>query len=240
MSTLVKYTLSDSIATIQLDDENKNVISPAMIAELNAAFDRAAKENAIVILTGRENLLSAGFDLKTMRKGGSAAINMLIGGFKLLRKLLAHPTPIIVACNGHAVAMGCFILQVGDYRIGRRGDFKIAANEVAIGMTIPHSIFPIVRDRLKPACFNRSMLLAENFSPESAHDAGLLDELADTEDLMQCARAKAEEFKALDLGAHKATKLRARKKLLRQVGVGIFKDRVDIILMGLKAVRKKK
>ena len=52
----------------------------------------------------------------------------------LSERLLAFPTPVVIACPGHAIAMGLFLLLSGDLRIGAEGRFKLVANEVAIGM----------------------------------------------------------------------------------------------------------
>ena len=41
MKTLVTYELEDSIATITMDDGKVNVLSLAMLRELNGALDRA-------------------------------------------------------------------------------------------------------------------------------------------------------------------------------------------------------
>ena len=119
MSTLVSYRLRDSVATITMDDGKVNALSLAMFTELGAAFDRAAADRAVVVLTGREGVLSAGFDLPVLRTGGPAAAKMLRAGFDLAERMLAFPAPVLVACPGHAIAMGVFLLLSGDYRHAR-------------------------------------------------------------------------------------------------------------------------
>ena len=64
MTNLVTYALADKTATITMDDGKANVLSTAMIAELNAAFDQAEADKAIVVLTGRDGMFSGGFNLK--------------------------------------------------------------------------------------------------------------------------------------------------------------------------------
>ena len=89
MSTLVSYELVDSIATITMDDGRVNALSLSMLTELDAAFDRAASDRAVVVLTGRDGVLSAGFDLRVLRAGGSEAIAMVRAGFELAERVLA-------------------------------------------------------------------------------------------------------------------------------------------------------
>ena len=65
------------------------------------------------MLTGREGIFSAGFDLAVLRAGTDEAIEMLRAGFELAERLLAFPTPVVVAVPGHAIAMGLFLALVG-------------------------------------------------------------------------------------------------------------------------------
>src|SRR5690349_16013646 len=54
----IRYELRDTIALITMDDGKANAISPAGIATLHAHLDRAEREAAAVLLTGRERRLS--------------------------------------------------------------------------------------------------------------------------------------------------------------------------------------
>ena len=211
MGVLVTYRLDDSVATITMDDGKVNVLSLAMLTELGGALVRAAAVRAVVVLTGREGAFSAGFDLPVLRAGGSAAADLLRAGFDLAARLLAFPAPVLVACPGHAVAMGVFLLLSGDYRIGASGAYKLTANEVAIGMTMPRAAVEICRQRLTPACFNRAVVLAEVFAPDDAVAAGFLDRVVPAAQLADAAAGAAAELARLDLDALAATKLRARR-----------------------------
>jgi enoyl-CoA hydratase len=224
MGTLVTYRLRDSVATITMDDGKVNALSRPMLTELGAAFDRAAADRAVVVLTGRAGVFSAGFDLPVLRAGGQAAAGLLHAGFELAQRMLAFPTPVLVACPGHAVAMGAFLVLSGDYRIGASGPYKLTANEVAIGMTMPLAAVEICRQRLTPACFNRAVLLAEVFKPEDAVAAGFLDRVVPPAELAAAAAAAAAALVTLDLDAHAASKLRARQLTLTALRDAIDRD----------------
>src|ERR1700692_4863216 len=143
MSGLVTYQLKDSIAGITMDDGKVNVLSPKMLADINAALDQAIADRAVVVLTGRQGQVSAGFDLRVLTAGGPDALAMLFGGFELAERILSFPAPVVIGCNGHAVAMGVFLLLSGDYRVGVNGPFRLVANEVAIGLTMPQTAIEI-------------------------------------------------------------------------------------------------
>ena len=224
MGTRVTYQLEDSIATITMDDGKVNAMSLHMLAEINAALDRALADRAVVVLSGRNGVFSAGFDLPVLRAGGSESIAMVRGGFELAQRVLSFPMPVVIACTGHAVAMGVFLLLSGDYRVGAAGSYKLTANEVAIGLTMPHAAVEVLRQRLAPAYFNRAVTIAEAFSPDNAVAAGFLDRVVSVSELQDVARATAVAMATLDMAAHAASKLRARQPALHAIRAGIDAD----------------
>jgi len=224
MTALLNYRLEASIATIAMDDGKVNAMSPRMLAELDAAFARAESDRAIVVLTGRPGVFSAGFDLSVLRAGGPEALGMVRAGFELATRILSFPMPVVIACTGHAMAMGVFLLASGDYRVGVSGAFKLAANEVAIGLTMPHAAVEILRQRLTPSHFNRAVLLSEPFTPEGAVEAGFLDRVVEASELEATVRGIAVGMTALNMDAHAASKLRVREQALGAIRAGLALD----------------
>lgn len=225
MSELISYQLEDGIATLTLSNGKVNAISPDVIAAFNAALDRAEQDRAIVILTGQPGILSGGYDLKVMTSGPQNAVNLVAAGSTLARRMLAHPYPIIVACPGHAVAKGAFLLLSADYRIGVEGPFNIGLNEVQIGMTMHHVGIELARDRLRKSAFHRSVINGEMFDPQGALDAGFLDKVVPTEALLPTALAAAQQLKKINMTAHRNTKLKVRKALLETLDQAIELDK---------------
>ncbi|MDF2075153.1 crotonase/enoyl-CoA hydratase family protein [Pseudomonas mendocina] len=229
MSDLISYQLEDGIATLTLSNGKVNAISPDVIAAFNTALDRAEQDRAIVIITGQPGILSGGYDLKVMTSGPQNAINLVAAGSTLARRMLAHPFPIIVACPGHAVAKGAFILLSSDYRIGVEGPFSIGLNEVQIGMTMHHVGIELARDRLRKSAFHRSVINGEMFDPAAAVDAGFLDKVVPAEQLLATAQAAAQQMKKINMTAHKNTKLKVRKALLETLDAAIEIDKQHLM-----------
>ena len=211
VSELVSYQCEDGVAVLTLCNGKANAISPDVIAAFNSALDRAEQDAAVVIITGQPGMLSGGYDLKVMLSGPENAIALVAKGSALARRMLAHPYPIIVACPGHAVAKGAFLLLSADYRIGVEGPFTIGLNEVKIGMTMHLVGIALARDRLRKSAFQRAVINAEMFNPQTARDAGFLDEVVPPESLMTAANAMAQQLKQINLRAHGRTKLKVRK-----------------------------
>ena len=211
-----------------MDDGKANALSILMQQSVNAALDEAEKAKLPVVLTGRSGILSAGFDLKTLSAGGQPVFDMLNGGIELAIRLLSFPSPVVIACPGHAIAMGVFLLQCCDYRIGVAGNYKYVANEVAIGMTMPHSTIEILRQRLTPAALSRAVLLAETFTPDNGVETGFVDRVVATDaELMPAALEFAKSTLALNAAAHTASKNRLRGDVLSAIRAGLAKDHQD-------------
>ena len=235
MQSLIDYQLAGSVAMISMDDGKVNALSLGMINEINQALDRAQDNAAVNVLAGRAGVFSAGFDLPVLRAGGPAATTMLRAGFDLAERLLSYSRPIVIACTGHAVAMGAFLLLAGDYRVGTAGPYKITANEVAIGLTMPRAAVELCRQRLTPAHFNRATILAEPYQPDSAVEAGFLDRACDPADFWDAVEGIAAELAKLDLDAHTATKLRVRQAALAAVHDAIATDHAALTWRDLAA-----
>jgi enoyl-CoA hydratase len=233
----VQYSLEGNVATICIDDGKRNALSPDVLRGLYAALDRAESDRASVVLTGRESVFSAGFDLNVMKRGGTKAIGMLRSGYALTARVMAYPHPVIAACNGHSFAMGVFLMLSADYVIGCRGDFRISANEVALGLTMPRVAAAMLKHRLDPAAYQRAVTLSEEFDPESALGAGFFDELVDPDELAARAGTLADKFLALDARAHAASKRRIRAALVRKIRFGLPLDLLDAVMMGLRGAR---
>jgi enoyl-CoA hydratase len=210
---MIGYEYADGIATITLDDGKVNVLSLKTQQALHEALDRAEQDRAVVLLTGRPGVFSAGFDLPVLRAGGADGAAMVRGGFQLAARVLMHPAPVVAACTGHAIAMGAFLLLSCDYRVGAAGPYKLMANEVALGLTFPHSGATVLRSRLTPSAFRRATLLSEQFSPDNAVEAGFLDRVVPADEVHAAARDVVRAATALDLTVF----ARSRERLCRSL-----------------------
>ncbi|MGB5223125.1 MAG: crotonase/enoyl-CoA hydratase family protein [Polyangiales bacterium] len=237
-SSLVTFELEHSIATLTMDDGKRNALSPAMFDEIYEGLERAERDDAAVVITGREGVLSAGFDLKVMKAGGVQAVKMLRAGYGLTARLLSFPKPVVIASPGHAYAMGAFMLLSGDYRFGVPGPYTYVANEVAIGLPMPRVACEVLRLRLNPAARERAVVLSEEFSPEGALQVGFIDALVPVERLLDEARSKAAALLELDPAAHATSKKRLRADTLRNIRASLPLDLADAVVLGAKQVVK--
>src|SRR2546428_11118219 len=117
MSGLVNYECSGAISVITMDDGKANVMSVQMLRDLNAALDHAEADKSVVVLTGREGVFSAGFDLGVFKQGQVLLFDMLKAGAETAERLLSFPAPVVVACGGHAIPIGAVLILAADVPI---------------------------------------------------------------------------------------------------------------------------
>lgn len=228
MTSLLHYSSDGLISTITLDDGKANALSVEMLTQLNAALDRAESDKCAVLITGREGMFSGGFDLAVFRSDREQVFRMLKAGAEITERLLSFPAPVVGACTGHAIAMGAFLLLSTDVRIGvKGGSFKIAVNEVQIGMTLPRFAIEVCRQRLTPAAFNRALITAEPHDHERALEAGFLDYLVPAAEFHEAARARTLALTKLVREAYIATKRRVREQTLTTLRKAIELDIAD-------------
>ena len=211
MNEFVSYQSEENYAIITINNGKANAISHEVVEGLNICLDKAEAENKVVILTGKAGIFSGGFDLKVMTKSPESAKELVTKGSKLSLRMLSFPQPIIIACSGHAIAKGAFLLLSADYRIGLEGDFKIGLNEVMIGMTMHNAGIAIAKARLSEVYLNRSVNNAEIYNSKQAIDAGFLDIIVSENHLLPTAIKVAEMSSKLNKKAHAETKLKVRK-----------------------------
>jgi enoyl-CoA hydratase len=228
MTELLRIIEEPTCTVVVLDDAKANALSYAMIRAIDGGVDAAVDRGLPVVLAGREGVFSAGFDLKTMTGGDPGArAEMVVAGFELAYRLVEMPLPVVIACTGHAIAMGVFLLVTGDRRIGAAGDFRIGANETTLGIVMPQFAIELTRRRLTPAAFDRALLTGDFFPPDAAMAAGFLDEVVPAATVLDRALEVAGHLAALDLGVFAATKQRVRGPWLATLREALGADAVD-------------
>lgn len=225
MDDSVGYELSGDVAVLRMDDGRANALGPATLAALRNGMGRAEKEAAAVLLTGRPGRFSAGFDLGVFQNEGAEAARRMVGaGAELAVQVARHPTPVVIGCTGHALAMGAVLLLAADLRIGVSGDFKIGFNEVAIGMSAPVFLMEFARHQLSKRHLHRATVQAEIYPPEAALDAGFFDRVVAPDDLFASALEEANRLAQLPRKPFARTRKLLRAEMLEKIETTLAED----------------
>lgn len=226
MTERVTYRCEAGVAHITMDDGKVNVMSAAMLGDLNAALDRAELDKAIVVLrSARQGIFSAGFDLKIFAANDPVrSLEMVKAGAELALRLMSYPYPTVGVMEGHAFPMGAFLLLACDVRIGALGNFRMGLNEVAIGITPPGFAIELARSRLHPAWLSRTVTLGEMYEPEAAVVAGFLDRVVPANAIEGVLGEILAALKGLNAAMHGAAKLRLRRQTMAAMREAIDRE----------------
>jgi enoyl-CoA hydratase len=210
--------IQNDIAMIRMDDGKANAINFEMLDALNAALDKAEAEAKAIVLSGRDGRFSGGFDLNAFASlGADGVYKLLDAGAELLLRLYGGKLPVVAACTGHAIAMGVFILNACDTRVGAAGAFKIGANEAMTGMNLPIFAMELSRDRLNPTHLTRATVQGFIYDPAGAVEAGYLDMVAEADKVEATAMGIAAQLAALPAVSYAWNKNAMRKATLDRI-----------------------
>lgn len=214
----MKYELlDDGIVKISLDNGKANPVSLELANEMIAALDKAKEDGKGVLLCGNPGIFSAGFDLKVIATGMDKAQAMLHAGFLMTEKLYKHPQPVVIACEGHAVGMGVFMLLAADYRVGAQGEFSIRLPETAIGMHFTEVLKIIAKNHIAPHHHSRAIVQSRPYSPDAAAEIGMLDEVVAPEKVMEVALQQLKGLCELPSAKYTENKLHMRANEIKAI-----------------------
>ena len=218
--TLIQLENREAIAILRFDHGKVNTIDIELFTELIKQLENLEKsECKAVVLTGAGSSFSAGVDLFRLLKDGNAYIEafvpLLTSG---LLKLFTFPKPLVAAVNGHAIAGGCIVACACDYRLMAEGNGKIGAPEMRVGVPFPTLPLEILRYVIPKQHFQKIVYTGRLCSPKEAIQAGLIDDVVESENLLEHAIAVAERFAAIPTQSFQST-----KRLMRQPVIDRFK-----------------
>ncbi len=206
----------DNVAHIALDDGKANAVSFAFIDAFNEALDQidANDDAKAIVISGRDGMFSAGFDLKVMMNEPERAMEMVANGGKLFLRLFQHPLPTIAAMTGHSMAAGILLAMSCDTRIAAEGNYKIGLNETAIGMVLPHYGLELAKARIAPHRLTEAFVQARLYSPEEAVPVGYVDRVTSPDKVVEESLALAAQATALPGAAYAGNKLLIRQPFI--------------------------
>ena len=115
----------------------------------------------------------------------------------VMSRIITLNVPTVAAINGHGFGAGFMTAMCHDVRIMREDRGFICANEMQLGMLIPPPELALFKHKLPANVFFETVQLARRWAGPQALDAGIVQQTASAEDLLDVARARAEELAPL-------------------------------------------
>ena len=120
----------------------------------------------------------------------------------VMSRIITLSVPTIAAINGHGFGAGFMAAMCHDVRIMREDRGFICANEMQLGMQIPPPELALFKHKLPANVFFESVQLARRWAGPQALAAGIVEQTASLETILDVAKARAEEL--APLGANRA------------------------------------
>ncbi len=228
MTDVVGYEVRDRVAIATIDNGKANVLSPEVVAALDAALteaEAAGDDVGALVIAGKPGFLSGGFDLSVMMSSPQAAGELVTAGGAFFTRCFGSSVPVIGACTGHAVAAGALLLLGCDERIGADGNFKIGLIETAKGMVLPRWAVELAEERLSRRHFQLATVGARMYPPTEARDAGFVDEVVPADEVLDRAIAAAAVWAELPRSAYRGQVTMNRGVRLERLEAALAADR---------------
>lgn len=191
--------------------QRKNALTHEMYKRLAEAFERAASDPSIrvVTLSGVPEVFSAGNDMADFLKMGGGVTESGLRDQPVFRFLMAIkdcPKPVIAAVCGPAVGIGTTLLLHCDHVIaGRNASFSTPF--VSLGLCSEAGASVLLPMLVGHQVAKGMLMRGESLTAEQALKHGLVTELVDVPDVQATLAKRAEHWRALPSQALQATKL---------------------------------
>ncbi len=115
----------------------------------------------------------------------------------VMSRIITLSVPTVAAINGHGFGAGFMTAMCHDLRIMREDRGFVCANEMQLGMQIPPPELALFKHKLPANVFFETVQLARRWAGPQALAAGVVQQTASAEDLLDVARTRAEELAPL-------------------------------------------
>lgn len=187
----------NGIAIVKINNpQSLNALNSTILGELDTLFTELENDSSIsvIILTGEGKAFVAGADITEM-SSMDAAEGKAFGekGAKVFRKIELLSKPVIAAVNGYALGGGCELAMCCDIRIAS-AKAKFGQPEVGLGITPGFSGTQRLPRLVGMGKAKELIFTAEVINADEACRIGLVNSVAEPEELMNTAVAMAEKI----------------------------------------------
>ena len=181
--------LIENVAVLRLEAGKANAMRPEFLVGLNRLLDEFEASGAMaVVLTGYDTHFCAGLDLVSLAGYDAKQMNDFMEQLdQTMLRLLSCPKPVIAAMNGHAVAGGCLLAMMADFRILADSKIKCGLNESQLGLSIPLIGRETLEFQLSPESIRTVIEDGNLYLPAKALEMGLVDSVVSPETVLDRA-----------------------------------------------------
>jgi enoyl-CoA hydratase/carnithine racemase len=207
------------IRELRLNRPPVNALDPGLLSAIRDGVLAAAEEGSrAIVLSGREGMFTAGLDIPVLLSLNEDDMRDAARiFFATLDAIAASPIPVIAAITGHSPAGGAVLSIFCDWRVMADGEFMYGVNEVAVGITMPSIVHAAITRAAGARCAELMCVTGRMVGPREAMALGLIDWVAQPDEVVSTAKGFCEELIALPRRAMEQTRTLARRELVEIV-----------------------
>jgi len=195
MSDFLKITKNERILEIVLDRPKANAIDFPLSREMGVAFAKFRDDpdlRVAILSAAGEKFFSAGWDLNAVVEGEEYLGEFGVGGFGGFVELPNLLKPVICAVNGMAVGAGFEMLLRADFILAaEHAQFMLPEVRVGLAPDVGTFVLPKLLPRQKAL---EILMTGRRFGADELASLGLVNEVVAADQLMERARALAEDL----------------------------------------------
>jgi enoyl-CoA hydratase len=210
--------MDGTTAVLRIDHGPVNAMDIDFLRDIVTALEEASRRSArAVVVTGKEQVFSAGADLKRVLREDASYVRERVSELgKAFLALFRFPVPVVAAVNGHAIAGGCVVASACDYRVLSR-PATIGLAELRVGVPYPTAALEIMRFATGGTRLQELVYLAENYGSDDALARHLVDEVVEPDRLMSRAFEIAGRLAAIPAASFRQTKEALRRPVVELI-----------------------
>ncbi|GAA1698456.1 enoyl-CoA hydratase-related protein [Fodinicola feengrottensis] len=204
--------------------DGENRFHPDWLASVEAALDEVEKGDGpralVTAATGK--FYSNGLDLEWIAAHFEEIADHLGRVHGLFARMLAFPVPTVAALQGHTFAAGAMIALAHDFRVMRADRGFFCLPEVDIQIPFTPGMSALIQSRLTKQVAHTAMTTARRYGGTDALSAGIVDQVADEDKVVEAALELARPLAAkagATLGAIKSQMYAQTLAVLREKNV---------------------
>jgi enoyl-CoA hydratase len=222
---ITRSTSEHGVLTLTMDDGAKNALDVDAFSAITTALDAAGDDARAIVLAGREDIFSAGLNVKVLSTAGREGVHELLTAFgRTLMRLWLEPRPTVAACTGHALAAGTMLAMACDHAVAAEGPHWWGLTETTIDFEMPHFGIALARHNVRSDRLDDLLLPGARITAKEAVTVGYADELAEQDDVVTRAQEQAAALAKLPPDAYAGTKRRLRGMAAEAVMTGLEDD----------------
>ncbi len=225
MDDLLAIETVGELTVVRIQRPPANALDPVLLAAGAEVVARLRELGpAAVVITGVGEFFSGGVDLKLAPTLSEAEQRGMVDGInRLFFDWYGLLCPVVAAVNGHAVAGGLILALCADHRVGSL-HASYGLTEVKVGAPYPGAALAAVRAELSPPAARRLVLEAELVGADAALALGLIDEMAEADDVLPAALEVAGRLAALPGETYARVKAQLRAPALAEMRAAVEGD----------------